>query len=70
MNHRTQAAQDARREHLIALMGQHRVSCEELAAMVDRKPQTVRCWRSGHSPMSDHTIALVELVLRMRSAAA
>lgn len=60
-------AHEHRREHLIRLMGQYRVNCSELAEIVDRKPQTVRCWRSGHVPMSDHTLALIELALAVRA---
>ena len=56
--------QDERRDHLVRLMGRHRLTCEEVAWMLDRRPQTVRCWRSGYFPVPDHTLALLELVLR------
>jgi hypothetical protein len=59
------AAQEQRRLHLIALMDEYGVTCAALAAMVDRRPQTVRAWRSGHNPINDHSLALVELILRM-----
>lgn len=61
------AAQEERRQHLIALMDEHGISCPELALLMDRKPNTVRCWRSGHVPINDHTLALIELALAMRA---
>lgn len=60
----TQADQDRRRDHLIRLMGRHNLTCRDVAAMLDRAHHTVRCWRSGSVPMSDHTLALLELILR------
>jgi hypothetical protein len=59
---------EQRRTHLIALMGQHRVSCPQVAEMMDRKPHTVRCWRSGVNPINDHTLLLLELLLLDRPA--
>lgn len=56
-------AHDERRDHLIRLMGQYRLSCPDIARIMDRKPVTVRRWRSGHCPMTDHAIALLELIL-------
>lgn len=63
----TLAEYESRRERLLQLMGQYRVSCRELAEMMDRKPQTVRCWRNGSVPLNDHTLAVVELGLALRS---
>lgn len=59
--------QEARRMHLMWLMAQYRVSCRQVAELVDRKPHTVRCWRSGANPMPDHTLALIELGLQIRA---
>lgn len=58
------AAQYDRQQHLIRLMGKHRLSCPDVAAMLDREPHTVRCWRAGINPITDHTLALLELLLR------
>lgn len=59
------AAAEQRREHLLRLMSRYRLSCPEVAELLDRKPQTVRAWRSGHCPITDHTLALLELALRV-----
>ena len=58
------AAQYDRQQHLIRLMGAHRLSCRDVAVMLDRKPNTVRRWRAGINPITDHTLALLELLLR------
>ncbi|MCH8506468.1 MAG: hypothetical protein LAT50_19450 [Ectothiorhodospiraceae bacterium] len=55
-----------RREHLLRLMNDYRLTCRQVAVMLDRKPHTVRCWRCGHLPINDHTLALLELLLRYR----
>lgn len=61
------AEQEQRRLHLLRLMNRYRVTCGELAELMDRKPHTVRCWRSGVHPVPDHTLALIELALMLRA---
>lgn len=56
--------QDQRRFHLMHLMSRANLNCRKVAEMLDRKAQTVRCWRSGMHPMPDHSLALLELLIR------
>lgn len=60
---------EERRERLIELMDEHQLTCRQIGQWLDREPQTVRAWRSGNCPITDHTLALLEIIVATRSAA-
>jgi hypothetical protein len=45
------------------LMKDHDLNCPSVAKLLDRKPQTIRTWRSGRYPIPDHAIKLLKLQL-------
>ena len=68
LTERAMGAED-RRRRLHELMAEYELNPAEVGAMVDRKPQTVRAWMSGNCPITDHTLALIELILKLELAA-
>lgn len=68
LTERAMGAED-RRLRLRELMAEYELTPAEVGEMVDRSPLTVRAWMSGNCPITDHTIALIELILRMRLVA-
>lgn len=63
------AMAEERRLRLRELMAEYELTPAEVGEMVDRKPQTVRAWMNGNCPITDHTLALIELILRLDLAA-
>lgn len=61
---------EQRRLRLLELTSQHRLSCRDVGEMLDRHPVTVARWRSDNeTTITDHALALLELILRLRMAA-
>jgi DNA-binding transcriptional regulator YiaG len=52
---------DDRLTALKSLMKKHKLNCPQVAALLGRKPQTVRAWRSGRFPVPEFAITLLEL---------
>lgn len=45
-----------RRERLRAAMRKRKLNCAQVAALVERKAQTVRLWHCGRSPVPDYAL--------------
>lgn len=68
LTERALGAED-RRLRLRELMAEYDLTPGHVGEMVDRSSLTVRAWMSGNCPITDHTLALIELILRLRLAA-
>lgn len=61
---------ELRRQHLLELMSEHRLSCRDVGEMLDRHPVTVARWRTdAANTITDHALALLVIGLRVRTAA-
>jgi DNA-binding transcriptional regulator YiaG len=49
------------KDKLMRLMGKYRLSCPMVARLIGVKPQTVRSWRSGRSPVPEYALTIIDL---------
>lgn len=65
LTHNTMNERTAR---LRALMAAHKLKAADVAAMLDRTPQTVRVWRSAYDARTipAHALKLLEITLGQR----